>query len=82
VTRKVPLLSMNTETGRFGVATHAEAETFDATVCMPWSDPPILPDNVRGSCAHCGIALQFRPDAPRRPIKVCPKCVVAWARPN
>jgi hypothetical protein len=79
---KTRLLALDTETKQFRLITPAEAEAHDVTVCMPWSDPLILPDNARGGCALCGIALQFRPDAPRRPMKLCLECAAACARPN
>ena len=50
------------------------AETADMCVCMPWTDPPILADNLRATCADCGTALQHRPNAPKKPRKICVDC--------
>lgn len=47
----------------------------DIIVCMEWTSPPILPDNQRGRCAMCGHVVQFRPDAPKKPMRVCVSCV-------
>jgi hypothetical protein len=43
--------------------------------CMAWP-PLLLPDNIRAPCATCGRMIQYRPDAPRRPLKVCARCIV------
>jgi len=59
-----------------------EAETRDVLVCIAWTTPPRLPDNQRASCGHCGCALQHRPYAPRRPLKLCMTCAMSYVRPN
>lgn len=53
-----------------------EAEGSDMLICMAWSDPPILPDNAMGICHDCAARIQYRPDAPARPTKVCTLCSV------
>lgn len=57
------------------------AETADLCVCMPWTYPPILPDNLRGT-SECGTPLQHRPNAPKKPRKICVDCCVQYVRPN
>ena len=51
--------------------TDDDDETF--IVCVEWSTPMLLPDNVRGKCAHCGQALQYRPNIPKVPT-LCMRC--------
>jgi hypothetical protein len=60
----------------------AEAETADVMVCMDWSSPPILPDNQRARCGVCGGAVQHRPDAPKKPMRVCVSCAPSVIRPQ
>jgi hypothetical protein len=74
-------LAMNEER-RFRIITQAEAEAGDVLVCVPWSDPPLLPDNARGRCKLCETAVQHRPDAPKRPMKLCIDCAIGWVRPH
>jgi hypothetical protein len=62
------------------VVSAARAEAADVCVCMPWSLPPILSDNLRATCADCGVALQHRPSAPKKPRKVCIDCAIEWVR--
>ena len=54
-----------------------EAESADVIVCMPFTMPLILSDNLLGNCARCGAPVQYRPHVPRRPVKLCPSCAVA-----
>lgn len=49
----------------------------DYLVVMRWSDPPILPDNVRSTCSVCGHATQERPHAPKAK-RICAICVVEF----
>lgn len=46
-------------------------------VCARWTalEQPLLPDNVIGTCAECGHAIQHRPHAPKKSRKVCMMCV-------
>jgi len=44
-------------------------------VCVEWTTPPIMDDNVRGTCAVCGAAVQHRPKVPVLP-KLCISCAV------
>jgi hypothetical protein len=61
------------------VAKSAEAERAPFIICMAWSDPPVVADNVRTVCMGCGRAVQHRPQAPKAPPKVCMACAPAWA---
>lgn len=76
------LLAIDTNDPCVRTLTPAEAEGSDALVCVPWSNPPILADNARGLCEQCWITLQFRPDAPKRPMKLCCECAGKWVRPH
>lgn len=58
------------------------AETATICICMPWSFPPILPDNQRSTCFGCGKALQHRLSAPKKPRKVCIACAEQYVRSN
>lgn len=44
--------------------------------CARWTalEPLMLPDNVVGTCAECGQAIQHRPHAPKKMRKVCMQC--------
>jgi hypothetical protein len=57
-----------------------EGETADVMVCMPWTNPPILADNIRAKCGVCGHIVQHRPAAPKRPMKVCVDCAPSVIR--
>lgn len=52
-----------------------EASKSDILVCMEWEGPHFFPDDVRGTCAMCERAVRFRPDAPKKPARVCRDCV-------
>jgi hypothetical protein len=54
----------------------------DFVVCMRYTAPEqlILPDNALGACAHCNHAIQFRPDLPASPTKICWLCSIELAR--
>lgn len=43
-----------------------EAETADVIVCLPWTTPPIMADNMRANCGVCGHLVQHRPTAPKQ----------------
>jgi hypothetical protein len=59
-----------------------EAERQPWVVCLRWSDPPVLPDNLRGPCFLCGVPVQFRPAAPKNPKRICLRCAEQIARAN
>ena len=67
--------------GRYSmaIATAEEAERAPFIICMAWSDPPVVADNVRAACTGCGRTLQHRPQAPKAPLKVCLDCASTWA---
>ena len=77
-----PAFVFDTDDKRFRMVSRADAENAAIMVCTPWSFPLLLSDNVRGTCSGCGIALQFRPDAPKRPMRLCLGCATLWVRPN
>lgn len=53
----------------------AEAEDADCVVCIRLTQPLAMPDNVITICSKCGEAIQHRPNAPKRPPKVCFECI-------
>ena len=50
---------------------NAEAESC---VCGLLTEPLGFPDNLTGVCADCGAQIQFRPDVPKKPKKICFEC--------
>ncbi len=54
---------------------NAEGETADYVVCARLTQPLLLPDNLIDLCCRCGEAIQHRPDAPKKPPKVCLTCI-------
>ena len=59
-----------------------ECEKADWWVCVPWSTPARFPNDIRGTCCACGMAVRHRPYAPKKPPKICVRCVVGVVRPN
>jgi hypothetical protein len=57
-----------------------QAEQADVMVCMSWTDPPVLRDNLQAACGVCGHLVQHRPNAPVRPMKVCVSCAPSIIR--
>lgn len=57
------------------VADPGEAEDADVHVCTLLTQPLAFPDNIIDICSRCGEAIQYRPNAPKRPPKVCLPCV-------
>ncbi len=53
------------------------ADKADAVICRRVTEPLILADNLVGTCANCGHAVQFRPHAPKSPPRVCDECYAA-----
>jgi hypothetical protein len=60
----------------------AEAEMADVMVCMEWTSPPFLPDNLSDQCGVCRCLVQHRPDAPKTPMRVCVRCAPSVIRPQ
>jgi hypothetical protein len=58
------------------VVSDAEAEKCDFLVCMPWDTPSLFKDNLKGVCSGCGIDVQYRWHAPRKPKRICMSCFV------
>ena len=58
------------------VVSDEEAEKSDYVICMPWGTPSPFEDNLKGICSHCGIDVQYRWHAPRKPKRLCFKCWV------
>ena len=58
------------------VVSDEEAERSDMVVCLPDSGPRYFDDDVRATCAMCGIAIRHRPHVPKQPPKVCVNCAL------
>ena len=50
------------------------AEDADVLICCLITNPLILPDNLVGHCSTCYRRIQFRPNVPKTPRKVCEEC--------
>lgn len=59
------------------IVSEAEAETADFVVCAPKGSWTPFTDNLEGLCMLCGIAVIFRPHAPKKPPKICLACMIA-----
>lgn len=46
----------------------------DAVVVRRWTDPPIMPDNIRSQCSMCHAMTQERPDNPHG-MRICEYCI-------
>lgn len=68
--------------GTFGVLSTEEAEVCDYCVCMPWSNPPIAPDNRREKCCACERPIQVHRTSPRKPAKICFECMLDVVKAN
>jgi hypothetical protein len=58
------------------VVSDEAAEKADFVVCVPWGTPSPFSDNLKGICSHCGIDVQYRWHAPRKPKRLCMDCFV------
>jgi hypothetical protein len=58
------------------VISQEEAEKADFFVCITADSPSPFSDNERGICSGCGVPVQFRPHAPKKPPRLCVGCVV------
>jgi hypothetical protein len=56
------------------VVSDEEAEEVEMVICMPDIGPRYFADDVRATCAVCGIPIRHRPHVPKRPPKVCLAC--------
>jgi hypothetical protein len=60
----------------FKIGTNSEAEEADVVVCLPVTDPLKFRDNLVGRCSKCSKPIQYRPNAPKNPPKICWNCAV------
>jgi len=51
-----------------------EAENCDFLVCIAADSPSPFDDNLTGFCSECGVKVQFRWHAPRKPKRICIFC--------
>ena len=52
------------------------AENCNFLLCIKATDPQPSKDNERGECCECGVAVTFRPTAPRKPKRICIDCAL------
>lgn len=57
-----------------GYVRDEEAEKSRLLVCAPLTVPLYFPDSLVGLCVRCQRHVQFRPYAPKRPLRVCIPC--------
>ena len=50
------------------------AEIADVVICRLVTSPLMMPDNLVGHCSKCFRMVQFRPYAPKTPMRVCDEC--------
>ena len=55
-----------------------DIDAIGAVVCCPATWPSPFPDQAYGWCSKCQRAVQFRPDVPGKPPKICLPCYTAW----
>ena len=60
---------------KINIASDEECEAADAVVCAPVTIPLYFRGNITGPCADCGDMLQWRPHAPKKPPRVCMRCI-------
>lgn len=58
------------------VVSDEEADAADFLVCIPADAPSPFADNLKGYCSHCGVQVQYRWHAPRKPKPICVACAV------
>lgn len=59
----------------------ADCEKAACVVCADGDLDALFPDNVFAACAWCGRRIQYRPDAPSAPPKVCIACAASMFGP-
>jgi hypothetical protein len=64
-------------TNRFEIINDPDdAEDAAVVVCRRLTQPLLMPDNLIDLCSKCKEAIQHRPDAPKRPAKICDDCAL------
>jgi hypothetical protein len=58
------------------VVSDEDAEKVDYLVCIPLGVPSLFTDNLKGVCCKCGVDVQYRWHAPRKPKRICIDCIV------
>ena len=58
------------------VVSDKEAEEVDYLVCVAANKLSPFPDNLTGFCFKCGVKIQFRWHAPRKPRRICIDCML------
>ena len=58
------------------VASDEDCEACGFAVCVLVGTPTIFTDNLVGECAHCRRPIIFRPYIPKKPTKICWRCLL------
>jgi hypothetical protein len=61
---------------KYHVKDPADLPDDTVIICTRWSNPPVMPDNVRSVCSCCGAAIQTRPHNPPKVTKICLQCAM------
>jgi hypothetical protein len=62
--------------GSISVVSDEEAEECDYLVCVTADTPSSFPDNLVGFCCECRVPVIYRWHAPRKPKRICMRCMV------
>jgi hypothetical protein len=59
-----------------------DPESWAWLICVRVEDVPawMFPHDVLDLCAHCSAPVQFRPNSPARPSRVCLQCALDLLR--
>lgn len=60
---------------KVAIASDKECEAADFVVCAHATIPLYFADNVTGPCSECGDLLQWRPYMPKKPPRICMRCL-------
>lgn len=58
------------------VVSNEEAEEADFVVCVRSDQATPFTDNLHSPCSECGVSVQYRPHAPKKPKRICMECAV------
>lgn len=58
------------------IVSDEDAEKCDFLVCAPADLPTPFSDNLTAFCCKCGVKVQHRWHAPRKPKRICMDCMM------
>lgn len=60
------------------IVDEAEAEEAAAVICMRVEDMPnpLFDDDEIGECSLCHEPIRYRPHVPKKPPKICSRCMI------